>query len=1016
MKYINSIVFYLFISIFLFFSNIEVVFSNILINEFSASNSEVITDETNNTPDWVELYNSSDKTVNLKNYSIAFGSKYQSYKLPDTNIAPKGHIVIFCDGKNYVSSNYEFIGNGKSYCSNFDNEFTYYYVELDNEKEFEIELKLMSMSNYNFDSKIGIMVRKDLKPYSLYSGIFVTSPDCERYFHGIRDSEENPNMIQYYAERFRYPYAHLILKLENDTLKIYRSEDSAGIHREEIANRQKFIFPDGRYYLGLASTSGHIDKETHFIVEKLKINGISVDPAALKKINIGDDINGSVKSHHAVHANFRLDKDDGKILLYDNNGKRIDYVKYDDQKTDISYGRFPDGSKNFVFFDAPTPGKSNANKLKSRLKQPVFSLAGGIYNKAQISVELKNENKTQSDIYYTVDGSDPDINSIRYAEPLIIDSNTVLRAVSVSKDTNYNNSLIKTNTYFVNESTKMPIVSLAVDSLHLWNNDDGILREENLYYNKIVPANFEYFANSDSKPYNLNVGLRLNGAATRSYPQKSWRVYSEDYYQEPYFNYPFFADSNNNYMNKYKRLVLRNAGNDWSKGFIRDQLAHAVAGGLNQDLNHSPIVNVLTFLNGRFYGIADLMERHDKSFLADKYDIDKNSITMAEINNYYSLPETKYGSPYTASKEWMDLMDTLDFLDMNDDGLEYIKSKIDIDNYIDYIILNSFLQNRDWISNNVIFWKSEDLDNRWRWMVNDMDITFAYDTNKTAAYNNYYQLVHSDADISILFRRLIKSDEFYHKYLNRFADLLNSSFQPANLVDKVDKIAGILEPEIQRQHNLYDSSCVNWNQEIDRIREFVQNRAENQRFHLRETHKLKKTVEVNLRSNIENACNFKINTITVDGNYWSGAYFVEAPIEISVLPNKDYKFIGWSNFDTNKTIVVFLPVNDSANASFELEAIFEENFDNINITFDDYPNPIFDQSNINIETDEPAVALMEVRDLMGNHVYNCDLHCFKGKNSFNFEYSKMNIFSGVYFINIYIKNKLYSSHKIIYYR
>ena len=317
-------------------------------------------------------------------------------------------------------------------------------------------------------------------------------------------------------------------------------------------------------------------------------------------------------------------------------------------------------------------------------------MAGGIYNKTHISVELKNENKTQSDIYYTVDGSDPDINSIRYAEPLIIDSNTVLRAVSVSKDTNYNNSLIKTSTYFINESTKMPIVSLAVDSLHLWNNDDGILREENLYYNKVVPANFEYFANSDSKPYNLNVGLRLNGAATRSYPQKSWRVYSEDYYQEPYFNYPFFADSNNNYMNKYKRLVLRNAGNDWSKGFIRDQLAHAVAGGLNQDLNHSPIVNVLTFLNGRFYGIADLMERHDKSFLADKYDIDKNSITMAEINNYYSLPETKYGSPYTASKEWMDLMDTLDFLDMNDDGLEYIKSKIDIDNYIDYIILINY--------------------------------------------------------------------------------------------------------------------------------------------------------------------------------------------------------------------------------------------------------------------------------------------------------------------------------------
>ena len=37
----------------------------------------------------------------------------------------------------------------------------------------------------------------------------------------------------------------------------------------------------------------------------------------------------------------------------------IDSISFGPQTTDVSYGRFPDASSNWQFFNSPTPGTSN---------------------------------------------------------------------------------------------------------------------------------------------------------------------------------------------------------------------------------------------------------------------------------------------------------------------------------------------------------------------------------------------------------------------------------------------------------------------------------------------------------------------------------------------------------------------------------------------------------------------------------------------------------------------------------
>ena len=75
-------------------------YSQVFINEFSASNSALIADpEYNNYSDWVEVYNAGSLSVNLKGYFITdnFNQPEKWPILTDANIPPGGYFLIWSD-------------------------------------------------------------------------------------------------------------------------------------------------------------------------------------------------------------------------------------------------------------------------------------------------------------------------------------------------------------------------------------------------------------------------------------------------------------------------------------------------------------------------------------------------------------------------------------------------------------------------------------------------------------------------------------------------------------------------------------------------------------------------------------------------------------------------------------------------------------------------------------------------------------------------------------------------------
>ena len=73
----------------------------IVINEVMADALTGLTDEDGELSDWIELYNTTDQVVSLKNYALSDKeNRPLKWRLPeDAVIAPHGYYIVFCSGK-----------------------------------------------------------------------------------------------------------------------------------------------------------------------------------------------------------------------------------------------------------------------------------------------------------------------------------------------------------------------------------------------------------------------------------------------------------------------------------------------------------------------------------------------------------------------------------------------------------------------------------------------------------------------------------------------------------------------------------------------------------------------------------------------------------------------------------------------------------------------------------------------------------------------------------------------------
>lgn len=602
-----------------------------------------------------------------------------------------------------------------------------------------------------------------------------------------------------------------------------------------------------------------------------------------------------------VHANFRISSNGEPIIFTHSDGTTvIDQVGANQIPTDISFGRQPDGSASWFYFDIPTPGQSNTtNVYQDILSPPSFSDDAGFYTGSILLTITGNSGDT---IYYTLDGSDPTSSSLLYSVPITINQTTVIRARAFRN--NYLPGIIATNTYIFNEIFGLDVISLASDPGNLWGAE-GIF--DNIYVDQEKSVHIEYFETNGNLGFALDGGIKLHGAKP-DISQQSLRLYARQRYGTGEINYKVFDDKD---IVDFKRLVLRNGGNDGmerGKTHIRDALWHILykqndpANGMS---SYKP-VNVL--LNGAYWGIYNLRERQDKYYIKSNFGIEDFDF-IEKAAGYPSNRNTIEG-------DWQQFDLLQGFADSEDLSLasnyDSIKTMMDIDNFTDYWIFEISSGNKDWLSNNIKFWRQRTNNGIWRWVLWDVEYGLGcyygiWDHGIPCwdglDYSNRINGGWSGTDNTILIRNLLENNEFKQNFITRFADLLNTIFKPTHVVSVIDSLQNLLSPDVQRQIDKWGSSISLWNQRVNETRIYVTQKSSNQRHHIINKFGLDSSLTtITLGVSSPGQGKININTIVIDQNTfgltgapypWKGIYFKEIPIKLKALPNSGYKFINW---------------------------------------------------------------------------------------------------------------------------
>lgn len=189
-------------------------------------------------------------------------------------------------------------------------------------------------------------------------------------------------------------------------------------------------------------------------------------------------------------------------------------------------------------------------------------------------------------------------------------------------------------------------------------------------------------------------GLRIHGGASRipkKSPKHSFKLYFRSEYGDKKLNYPLFDQTNNN---KFDELVLR-AGynNSWvhfseqqrtSAQYIRDEWVRRSYKAMG---NASVIGDFFhLYVNGLYWGVYNITEKLSSDFMEEYLSGDKE--TWNVINSGVA----------TDGEEilWTDLMSQLETAASAEALYEHLKTKLDINNFIDYMLLNYFTGMEDW--------------------------------------------------------------------------------------------------------------------------------------------------------------------------------------------------------------------------------------------------------------------------------------------------------------------------------
>lgn len=875
----------------------------VLINEISSANFSGIADEDGDFEDWIELYNAGSQPVNLKDWVLTDNpDRPNKWEFPEIIINPQDFLLVFASDKNrkLVIKHFE--------TAVFNTDSFRYVNPVSEPDRFWRTPGFVDtawqVGPGGFGHGVGIY---QTKLYDTLISVF------------LRKKFIVPNVGDVVNAQFHLDYDDGFVAFLNG-FEIFRKNLKPDGKLPEFIQAAWRQHPS-QWVNGELAELFTINRED---IQRLLVEGENVLTIQLhnhwldEEMSINPFLSFGIQStatyfretppwfYHDplyLHTNFKLESKGETLLLFDAQGNLRDQIVIPELPYNSSYGRVADSNPDFCFVAEPSPGASNIGQQcfdGITPGVPQFSVEAGLYTlQPGETIRLKISTLApDSFVRYTLDGSEPDQTSTLYTGEIFLSSTTVVKARLIKEG--YLPGKVTASSYIINKVTNLPIFSISTNPYYLWDYENGIYVNgpnadntfpywgANFWRDVEISASIEYFGTTDRLVFQQDAGVKIHGGWSRAFAQKSLRLTNRSSFGTSAFEYPFFEDKN---ILEYKKVILRNGGNDFQSAMMRDALAHKMVQKATNMAVQDYLPSVV-YLNGAYWGIHNLREKIDEDFLFENFALDDDKVDLLEKENLIIEGD---------NADFIALFNFILANDLSDENnFNVVAEQLEVTNVIDYFVVELFIINTDWPQNNVKYWKQGD--GKWQYIFLDADNAMDLNTNLQHHTINSYTRVMQDSVVqhSVIFQRMLENDNFRRDFINRYADLMNTIFLPENSIALIEVIRDSIIGEMAAHKAKWGGSVSFWNNfHINtKLKGFFLNRPEYARLHTVQQFGLDTIHTLTLNTANGMGSRIRINTIIPENYPWSGIYFYDNPVFVEALPAPGMAFSHW---ETTKT-------------------------------------------------------------------------------------------------------------------
>jgi hypothetical protein len=725
------------------------------ITEFVADNDGSYLDSDDEASDWIELSNAGASAVSTDGlYLTDNASDLTQWMLPDVTIPAGGYLVIFASGKDRndpqgeLHTNFSLSARGE------------YLALIDTDgitplSQFAPEFPKQFFGVAYGTGTNSVTESKTLVPWPATGTWTVPPADLEDSWRltGFDDSGWNSAQTGI-GYGYRFPNfigagGDTILEMRGIAASAYlRIPFEVDNPAEVVEMTLELFYEDGfaAYLNGELVASANLPTPLAF-------DSISTER---REIREGDamesfplDFAGKLRSGENILAFQMLNDSTGSsdVLLI---------PKLTAETRDVS------GGVIVGYLVAPTPGAPNAGiESSGYVRDTTFDVDRGFFE-APFDVTIGSATPGAT-IIYTTDGSNPtllngtQVTSVNETSPpsalVEVTTSTVLRAAAFKAG--FRASNVDTQTYLflddvlnqpaqppgyplpwrsrngstipgdfqmdpdivgsvysreeLKESLRdLPTISIVTDVANLFDQQTGIQvnpQDAGAASERRVSVEMIDFA--DGSPIQVDAGMRMNGNASRN-PNRgkhNFRLAFRNEYGAGKLRFPLFGSDAP--TETFNQIILRGGnGNSWVHPsaavrqygmYIRDQWFRDArfAMGYPEALQNE----VHVYFNGLYFGMHHLFERIEEEWTAERFGGEEDDWEGFRIVGGNRIEVIK-GTPAEVNSQMLDSWRAV--LDAAEAGdLATVEEYLDMDSFIDYLVLNFHAGNTDWDQNNV---------------------------------------------------------------------------------------------------------------------------------------------------------------------------------------------------------------------------------------------------------------------------------------------------------------------------